>query len=753
MSTPILHRSSNPSPGTRNGGWLCLFVLAAAACQTAPSAAAEEQTAAPTDPALCYRWKEGEQYLYRISCKATVGDTVLDVTGTNTYTWGRTPGERASDDAPESKQGTGTAFVVSKAGYLLTCEHVVRNATSVKVALGDQTATAKIVATDAAHDLAVLRVDQPNLAALALADSDSVELAEDVRAVGFPLSDVLGDSIKVTQGSVAGIVTKAKGKMLQIDAVVNPGNSGGPLLDARGAVIGVVSAQLLGTQVSKVGFAVPINYAKVLLKQHQIAFAKAAAGDKLDGPTLAKQVGPSVALVTVLGHDGDSATAEQPALYFHGMLERRKRSRSAANNATKVPPVDSSDRDDGLLSVDEYGEISRNTGHVHLPCLLGPLGAVAVDRLPAGGEKSWEHQEMVMLVASGHASQDPLAGIRPPGFARHIPPPPFGPFGRWSEPDVHCPATLKVKYSMDKRQDTTALIRKRLELKTMDRAEAEVKLQLVGSGETLFDLVAGVPRKITFSGKFTMREDGQTIETPVVLLCERTGEGERPKDPSPPAAAVAVTENTDLAKKNTDLTKQNADSVKARLDILLADLNAAEKNWGKCFRALEELSILKPIDDRRDETARTLDNYLAEKNYSARLSALRAVRVWGTPQNVPSLIRLLSPSESDAIRQRAIEALGSLGDPRAADPLAQRLADPTDRASAVQALCALGAPAEDAVLAMLADKDADVFDAACKVLAEIGGLKAIAALKQPATTEARARNSAKSALEKLQKKR
>jgi HEAT repeat protein len=61
--------------------------------------------------------------------------------------------------------------------------------------------------------------------------------------------------------------------------------------------------------------------------------------------------------------------------------------------------------------------------------------------------------------------------------------------------------------------------------------------------------------------------------------------------------------------------------------------------------------------------------------------------------------------------------------------------------------------AEDAVLAMLADKDANVFDAACKVLAEIGGPKAIAALRQSAKTDGRARNSAKSALEKLQKKR
>ena len=61
---------------------------------------------------------------------------------------------------------------------------------------------------------------------------------------------------------------------------MNPGNSGGPLLDARGAVVGVVSAQLLGSRVSKVGFAMPINYANALLKEHKVSH-QTAAGDKL----------------------------------------------------------------------------------------------------------------------------------------------------------------------------------------------------------------------------------------------------------------------------------------------------------------------------------------------------------------------------------------------------------------------------------------------------------------------------------------
>ncbi len=174
----------------------------------------------------------------------------------------------------------------------------------------------------------MLHVDRRGLAALPLANSDAVELAEEVRVVGYPLSDVLGSSVKITQGSVAGITAKHGGKAFQVDAVVNPGNSGGPLLDGRGAVIGVVNAQLTGQQIFKVGFAVPVNYAKSLLTQHHVPFQTAAAGGtKLDGPTLAKRVVPSVAMVAMLSSGGEFSAPGQPVLNFHGVLDHRKQQR------------------------------------------------------------------------------------------------------------------------------------------------------------------------------------------------------------------------------------------------------------------------------------------------------------------------------------------------------------------------------------------------------------------------------------------
>jgi hypothetical protein len=280
----------------------------------------------------------------------------------------------------------------------------------------------------------------------------------------------------------------------------------------------------------------------------------------------------------------------------------------------------------------------------------------------------------------------------------------------------------QVSYTADEPKGTTVTIHKRLELKTVERAGGSPRLELNGTGETVFDLAAGVPQKMAFSGKFTMREDGQVLQVPVTLQCERTtASAPRPTAQSPAqpvggrAAPVAA--------------PANAASASTRLDALLADLRAADKDWSKCFGALEELSLMGPIENRRDEVAEVLNTYLAEKNYSARSSALRAVQTWGTRRNVPALIQLLNPSESDAMRQRAMEALARSGDPRAAAAIARRVKDPSDRIAALRALRTLGHAAEDAAIALLADQDEEVRAEARKLLGEIGGTKGIEALK------------------------
>jgi serine protease Do len=206
--------------------------------------------------------------------------------------------------AQEGHPPTATAFVVHPDGYLLTATHVLKAAATVEVVLGGTRYTATVVGMDERHDIAVLRIPATNLPTLLLGNSQVVEVGEEVRAFGFPLARALGPSVKVTRGTVSGIDTTAVPPLLQIDATVNPGSSGGPLINAQGEVIGVVTAKLVGAGMANVGLAVPINEAKPLLQAHGVAFVTVGAPSQGDGLSLVKRVAPAVGLLIIVTVSG-----------------------------------------------------------------------------------------------------------------------------------------------------------------------------------------------------------------------------------------------------------------------------------------------------------------------------------------------------------------------------------------------------------------------------------------------------------------
>ena len=172
--------------------------------------------------------------------------------------------------------GSGSGFVIDPNGYLLTNNHVVANAMTIKVILNDgREYAAKVLGRDESYDLAVLKIKATGLKALQFGDSDKVQVGDSVIAFGSPL----GLSGTVTQGIISAKdrpVTAGDDdsstsfiSALQTDAAINPGNSGGPLVDATGAVIGVNSAiASLGSSLDGqsgsigLGFAIPINQAR-----------------------------------------------------------------------------------------------------------------------------------------------------------------------------------------------------------------------------------------------------------------------------------------------------------------------------------------------------------------------------------------------------------------------------------------------------------------------------------------------------------
>jgi len=177
---------------------------------------------------------------------------------------------------PQVEQGSGSGFIVSPDGFILTNNHVVAGADKVTVRLYDKREfTAKVVGTDPNTDVAVIRIDARSLPSVGFVNSDSTRVGEWVLAIGNPLGEAFAFTV------TAGIVS-AKGRLLsglqqtrysiqdfiQTDAAINPGNSGGPLVNIRGQVIGINSAIASETGFyAGYGFAIPINLARTVMDQ------------------------------------------------------------------------------------------------------------------------------------------------------------------------------------------------------------------------------------------------------------------------------------------------------------------------------------------------------------------------------------------------------------------------------------------------------------------------------------------------------
>jgi len=166
------------------------------------------------------------------------------------------------------RRGLGTGVIVRKDGYILTNNHVVRDADEVTVKLSNgKTHKAKVVGTDPKTDLAVVMIDAKGLTAATLGNSTELDVGEWVLAVGNPF----GLEQTVTAGIVSATARANVGiaeyeDFIQTDAAINPGNSGGPLLNLKGEVIGINTAIVTRTGgYQGIGFAVPINMAKSIM--------------------------------------------------------------------------------------------------------------------------------------------------------------------------------------------------------------------------------------------------------------------------------------------------------------------------------------------------------------------------------------------------------------------------------------------------------------------------------------------------------
>jgi S1-C subfamily serine protease len=172
--------------------------------------------------------------------------------------------EAAGSGAEPGGVGAGSGVIITPDGFVLTNNHVVENSDGLEVSLTDgRTFTAQVIGTDPATDLAVIRISNGSLPACELGDSDLLKVGQLVIAIGNPL----GFQSTVSAGVVSAVGRSLRSQngrlidgVIQTDVALNPGNSGGPLVDSRGRMVGINTAMIYMAQ--GISFAIPINTAR-----------------------------------------------------------------------------------------------------------------------------------------------------------------------------------------------------------------------------------------------------------------------------------------------------------------------------------------------------------------------------------------------------------------------------------------------------------------------------------------------------------
>jgi hypothetical protein len=369
------------------------------------------------------------------------------------------------------------------------------------------------------------------------------------------------------------------------------------------------------------------------------------------------------------------------------------------------------------IHIDAFGKAEKVRGSSQLPFMLGNLAMMVVSPLPSDGSDTLEDSREVNIKLYTPSRNR----LRPPE-------------------SVDYPATDKTTYKLGKRDGDKLEITKDYSLKTEARRSGKPYMEMTGDGTITFDVAQGVP--LSMKSKTEIRESGGK-------------------------ASITVSYHLLEGEEKERLLKANADAKEARskggaggggspgipladtdLDQALKDLKSTNADTRKA--AAEQLARAAPDDAHRAKVASALTAVMTDPNIFVRGAAAKALRVWGSKEDVPSLLKLLDHSDV-FVRSTAMEALGPLQDERAAKAIAPRLDNGFDRGAASKSLKAMGPVAEKFVIPLLASADAFTRTEACKVLKEIGGSASVDALQAASKdSNAMVARAAKEALNRAQ---
>ncbi|MBQ2201185.1 MAG: trypsin-like peptidase domain-containing protein [Clostridia bacterium] len=253
MNSTMQYRQPKEAAVTAQPETAAPVVTASGETATAsPEAASVTPEQANVSAGFAYEGQYTRAQVVELTAPSVVGiDGVFETTVSY---WGRTQ--------TYEQPGSGSGVILTADGYIATCAHVVDGAKSLTVTLNDDSSyEATIIGTDPRNDLAIIKIEAEGLTPAALGDSDMLTVGEDVIAIGNPLGELRGTA---TSGIVSAVkrsitVEGTDMELIQTDAAISPGNSGGGLFNASGRLIGIVNAKVSDTSAEGLGFAIPVN--------------------------------------------------------------------------------------------------------------------------------------------------------------------------------------------------------------------------------------------------------------------------------------------------------------------------------------------------------------------------------------------------------------------------------------------------------------------------------------------------------------
>jgi hypothetical protein len=365
----------------------------------------------------------------------------------------------------------------------------------------------------------------------------------------------------------------------------------------------------------------------------------------------------------------------------------------------------------GEVTIDTSGKVLKNTSQVQLPFLLGPLATLVLEPLSPQGEPTWQTSSDLAVGSKAQPSRSGPGSMRTRSriSTRGAPQP--------QTPAFVSAANESAQYKRGAAKGDLVKITKHLELKsTQAPADTGIPtLEKTSDGEIIFDNKAGVPKKTNIKESLQVTLGSIQGKVPLTLTCRLLSAEEVAKLDQEAADNRAKLEAAE-AERNRPL---NDDDVRQAL----ADLKSPDKR-----RSAADRLAKGPASEQREKVAKALGTLLKDPDDGMISSAAKALSIWGTPESVPPLVKILNNSENVFVKSDVMKTLGELKDERGAEAIAKQL--PFDRGNASRALQAIGPAAESHVIPYLEDRDGGVRGEAAKILGAIGTQKSVPALEK-----------------------